>query len=203
MVLTDDPAFLPDINLAALPDGIELLLDGGNLFTLDDSLGLSSLSFDRASSIFSEGHIGSRVGSAPGSPGPNFMIPTSDTMAGDYGFMLEPPAGVGEAEDRFLDDVDFEFDANGEMRELELPLPPRDRDSLASGRAGSAGLSRMRRAGSMQSIGQGSRLNSEDLAEQVLLEHQKGRGDGLGRSREVTSYSHKKILEISVLILPV
>lgn len=185
MVLTDDPAFLPDLNLTQLPDGIDLDIDGhGTVFNLGDSIGISSMSFDMDNSVQHFSNVVSRVGSALGTPRVvDPMIATSDTMVGDYGFI--PGPGLADEGDRFLDDIDFEFDADGEMR--DLPMPPSEGDSMVGGRVASVGLSRRRRAGSVQSIGRGSRMGSEEAAAQVLREHEEGRDRSYGAGLTVIS----------------
>lgn len=160
------------MNLTQLPDGVDFIMDeNGALFDLEDSLGISSMGFDRDDPEQNSARVASRIGSVFGTPF-DLMIATSDTVAGDYGFI---PRLLSDCNDRFLDDVDFEFDADGEMR--ELPVPPNERDSMAGGRA-SIDLSR--RIGA----GRGSRMGSEEAAAQVLREHEEGRdwsyGGGLG-----------------------
>lgn len=187
MVLTDDPAFLPDLNLTQLPDGIDLVIDGDDfLFNIEGSLGISSMNFDRDGSVQNSARAVSRVGSVLGTPQLDLMIPTSDTGAGDYEFV--PGPGLADEDDRFLDDVGFEFDADGEMRELPIPS---ERDSMAGGKVASIGPSRKRRAGS---IGRGSRLGSEEAAAQVLREHEEGRDGSYGRGLGVTYSLHTYLL---------
>ncbi|KAL7271663.1 R8 protein [Rhizina undulata] len=176
LILQDDPAYLPDLSLDAL------LLDNADLFGEPFEEGESSLPVDLpslspniSSSVRSFGtlpHLGSEVGSV------GIAIPTSDTGAGDYGFL----PGL-EEEPRLLEDVDFEFDENGEMREISphLPkLPPRGVREPGSERFGSVDVGRGQRPGSVVRSGTG--LNSEDLAEQVRREHEEGMGDSAGRS---------------------
>lgn len=145
--------------------------EDGALFDLEDSLGISSMGFDRDDPEKNSARVASRIGSGFGTPF-DLMIATSDTVAGDYGFI---PGPLSDRNDRFLDDVDFEFDADGEMR--ELPMPPSERDSMAGGRAS---IDSSRRIGA----GRGSRMGSEEAAAQVLREHEEGRdgsyGGGLG-----------------------
>lgn len=186
MVLSDDPAFLPDLNLTQLPDGIDLVIDGdGTLFNFEGSLGISSMSFDRDSSVQNSARVASRVGSVLGTPQLDLMIATSDTGAGDYEFV--PGPGLADEDDRLLDDVGFEFDADGEMRELPISS---ERDSMAGGKVASMGPSRKKRAGS---IGRGSRMGSEEAAAQVLREHEEGRDGSYGRGFGVT-YSFRMYL---------
>lgn len=173
MVLADDPSFLPDLNITQLPDGIDFDMDeAGALLNLEEDFGISSISFDRDSSVQNSARMSSRVGSILGTPQLDLMIATSDTAAGDYEFI--PGPGLEDEDDRFLEDVGFEFDADGQMR--ELPMPPSEIDSMAGGKIASIGPSRRGRAGSVQSIGRGSRMGSEEAAAQVLREHEDGRG---------------------------
>lgn len=158
--------------------------EDGARFTLGDSLGVSSLNLDRASSVYSLGHIDSRADSSPAALRPDLIIATSETMAGDYGFLPGPSSADN---DRFFDDVDFEFDADGEMKELTPKIPMPLRDPMVGIRADSTGLSGMRRAGGVQGIGRGSRMNSEEAAAQVLREHEEGRDGSYSRSHAVIS----------------
>lgn len=167
------------------------------IFTLEDPLGVSSLQFDRDSSTYSSRHAGSRVDTALPTlrVRSDLMVATSDTMAGDYGFL--PGFGTAEEDDRFLEDVDFEFDANGEMREIttpQIPAAARNMDSMTGGRTGSIGPSRMGRAWSVQSAGRGSRMNSEEAAAQVLREHEEGRDGSYNKSHAVNSTFRRHIL---------
>lgn len=148
------------------------------VFNLEDSFGISSMSFDRDSFVQDSACVGSRVGSILGTPQLDLLIATSDTGVGDYEFV--PGPGLADEDDRLLDDVGFEFDADGEMRELPIPS---ERDSMAGGKVASIGLSRKRRAGS---IGRGSRMGSEEAAAQVLREHEEGRDGSYGRGLGVT-----------------
>lgn len=160
--------------------------EDGALFDLEDSLGISSMGFDRDGSEQHSARVASRIGSGLRSPHLDLMIATSDTVAGDYGFILGPGS---EANDRFFDDVDFEFDADGEMR--DLPMPPSERDSIAGGGA-SVGPSRKIGAGS---IGRGSRMGSEEAAAQVLREHEEGRDGSYGGGLGVISSFHMYFLD--------
>lgn len=159
--------------------------EDGALFELEDSLGISSMGFDRDGSEKHSAHVASRIGSVLGTPRIDLMIATSDTVAGDYGF-IPGPGSVG-AYDRFLDDVDFEFDADGEMR--ELPMPPSERDSMVGGRV-SIGLSKR-----MRGSGRGSRMGSEEAAAQVLREHEEGRDGSYGGGLGVIYSFHMYFLE--------
>lgn len=150
--------------------------EDGALLNLEDDFGISSIGFDRDGSVRSSARISSR-GSILSTPQLDLMIATSDTAAGDYEFI--PGPGLEDEDDRFLEDVGFEFDADGEMR--ELPMPPSEIDSMTGGRIASIGPSRRRRAGSVQSIGRGSRMGSEEAAAQVLREHEDGRDGSYSR----------------------
>lgn len=164
----------------------------GALFTLGDSLEASSTNFDRDISVQPSGR---GAGSVLGTPRLDIMIATSDTMADDFGFV--PGPGPVDEDDRLLDDVDFEFDADGEMR--ELPMPFSDRDSMAGGRVSSIGPSRRRRAGSVRSIGRGSRMGSEEAAVQVLREHEEGRDGSYSRGLTVICPLHVCFPELTRL----
>lgn len=164
--------------------------EDGALLNLEDDFGISSIGFDRDSSVQNSAHRSSRVGSILGTPQLDLMIATSDTAAGDYEFI--PGPGIEDEDDKFLEDVGFEFDADGEMR--ELPMPPSEIDSMTGGKIASIGPSRRRRAGSVQSIGRGGRMGSEEAAAQVLREHEDGRDGSYGRGLGVICSFHVNFL---------
>ncbi len=120
-MLQDDPAFLPDL---AFPDlDIDL-----------SALDLSSHGTSHDTSILSQRSLQSSQSSHPGHGGgmPGLVIPTSDSGAEVGGFVIpggddsSPLRGsrmgvaqLGAEDDGLLPDVDFEFDADGNLIELD------------------------------------------------------------------------------------
>ncbi len=136
-MLQDDPAFLPDL---AFPD-LDTDLSALDLSTNGTSHGTSNLS-QRSLQSSQSSHPGQESGL------PGLVIPTSDTGADIGGFVIPgdddssplPGSRMGGAqlggdEDGLLPDVDFEFDADGNL--IELNAEERARRQSAANVGGS------------------------------------------------------------------
>lgn len=123
-MLPDDPAYLPDLEAYA---GLDVDLS---------ALEISSDAISRRSSLPSQRSVQSSRSSLFEAEGalPGLVVPTSDTgimsdvrgfaLPGDDGALVQPSdriaAGLFEGpEEGFLRDVDFEFDAEGNVIELD------------------------------------------------------------------------------------
>jgi hypothetical protein len=129
----DDPAFMPDMALPVLDfDFSNLNLDMNALGESQKSSLLSPYSQRRRDS--SALHDGSIVGLniPPSSSGISYQLPYNDPFQLGVSSAQKTP-GVGrlfeDEEEKLLDDFDFVFDANGEIRDIE----PEERELLRSG----------------------------------------------------------------------
>lgn len=148
LILMDDPAFLPETALPALD------FDFSNL-----EIGLPGSSIRSSQSMMSI-HGRNRTNSTPHGDGA-LQLPSSSTHVGHYQLPFDDPfvgpssqrafgsTGQGLFDDEgeyFQDDMIFEFDANGEMRDIDAserearraglvhPATPLGGDSAAGGR---------------------------------------------------------------------
>ena len=160
LILLDDPAFLPDMALPALDlDISHLSLERAGFHESQGSL------LDPYSQSSRRGSNSSRSGSVLG-----IVIPTSDTGGVSYQLPYNEPFPLGgssfhklssigrpppDEEEALIDEFDFEFDADGEIREVYV-------GELAPFRTGGI-------------ISQVGRLDSDSAAsERVRREHEEG-----------------------------
>ncbi|MCJ1434419.1 hypothetical protein MMC27_003787 [Xylographa pallens] len=146
LVLRDDPAFLPDIDLPSLDLDLSLFENS----TQGSSHGISIMS---ASS-----HLSSRSSDKDGEASVlGLLIPTSDSgnAGGIGGFQLansgsnatEIDHGIADVfseEQGFFPDVDFNFDAEGNMIELEAPQAVQFHEPVPRSRSDSVISAQMR-----------------------------------------------------------
>ena len=146
LVLQDDPAFLPDIDLPSLD--LDLSLFENSTQGSSHRASIMSASSQQSSKSSNKDGEASVLG---------LILPTSDSgnASGIGGFQLarsgSNATGIGHRvaevfseEQGFFPDVDFNFDAEGNMIELEAPQPVQSEEHVSRARRGSELSARMR-----------------------------------------------------------